>query len=477
MPSANDILENSAHKSVYITKVTVDGENQLSPVSDELYKSIFDQVLAEPLQNIETAFQSCQDIQKKLLFTGLFQSAEITLDYDADINASRLLKERVPESLDIDLPIPTIAQVKLVPAIFNKGAVTTTTRDSYSSVGGRLFFINKLGNAETISLQGDVNYTPFNGKLDERSIGAKLSLPFPKNPSVKAVFYANHTYLDLFKQPFINESDEHKQSQFGISTGFERSFLYNNEKSVVETFNGVSMVARSIFGFADALAVSDSIKQFQGTFTKTSFSSQLNADSRKFYDRFPVSGKRFEFFNEYIINQGFANAKPLPEDSKFDKVSVSFETHKPFFNTKVVTSLNLNAGAIFPWDNKSQPLVHLLDLFYLGGPKSLKGFERNSIGTRGGHYFYKLGLTSSFKLPNTPVDSPLRLQSFIHFGDVLNNWKSAFNERKPALSTGVSLRYAASFANLDLTYAVPLRVRDYDIAKPGLTFGLDLTLY
>ncbi|QEU63021.1 hypothetical protein KDRO_F09620 [Kluyveromyces lactis] len=474
---SNQLPDGSGNKTVYFTKVTVDGDNQLSPVSDDLYQSIFNRILADPLQKVDSAFKSCEDIQKKLLFTGLFQSAEITLDHDVDVRSSRLLTENVPKELDIELPIPTIAQVKLVPAVYNKGSLTTTTRDTYSSAGGRLFWINKFGNAETISLQGDVNYTPFNGKLDERLLGAKLALPFPKNPSVKAAVYANHAYLDLFKQPFIGESDEHKQSQFGLSAGIEKNFLYNNNKSVIETFNGVAMVARNIYGFADALAVSDSIKQFQGTFTKSSFISELKSDSRKFYNRFPVSGKRVQLFHEYILSQGFTNSKPLPHESNFDKVSVSYETHRPFFNTKLVTSLHLDAGAIFPWNNKSKPLVHLLDSFYLGGPKSLKGFERNCVGDRGGLYFYKLGISSSFKLPNTPIDSPLRLQSFINFGDVLNNWRDANLDRKPALSTGISLIYSASFANLDLSYSLPLRVRDYDIAKPGLTFGLDLSFF
>lgn len=477
MIQSNQLPEGTGNKTVYFTKVTVDGDNQLSPLSDDLYKSIFDKILANPLQKVDTALDTCEDIQKKLLFTGLFQSADLTLDHDVDIQSSRLLAESIPKTLNIEHPIPTIAQVKLVPAIFNRGTLITTTRDSYSSAGGRLFCINKFGNAETISLQGDVNYTPFNGKVDERLIGTKLVLPFPKNPSLKAAVSLNHTYLNLFKQPFIGESDEHKQSQFGLIAGIEKDFLHNSNKSIIETFNGISTVARNIYGFADALAVSDSIKQFQGTFTKSSFISRLQMDSRKFYSRFPVSGKRLQLYHEYVISQGFTNSKPLPHESNFDKLSVSYETHRPFFNTKLVTSLHLDAGAIFPWNGKSKPLVHLLDSFYLGGPKSLKGFERNCVGNRGGLYFYKLGLTSSYKLPNTPITSPLRLQSFINFGDVLNNWRDVNGSRKPAISTGFSLIYSASFANLDLSYSLPLRVREYDIAKPGLTFGLDVSFY
>lgn len=473
----NTIPEKFSHKTVYFTQITVDGDNQLSPVSDDLYKSIFDKVLSDPLQRLETAFDSCKDIQKKLLFTGLFQSAEITLDYDVDVNSTIFLEEKVPKDLDVSLPIPTVARVKLTPAIYNRGSVTSTTRDTYCSAGGRLFWLNSFGKAETISLQGDVSYTPFNGKLDQRLLGLKFALPFPKNPSVKAIVQTNHTYLDLFKQPFISESNEHKQSQFGLSAGIEKQFVCNTNKSTIDTFNGVSVIVRNIYGFADALAVSDSIKQFQGTFTKSTFVSQLTSDSRTFYSLLPTSGKKFELTNEYVLTQGFTNGKSVPHDSNFDKLSLAYETHRPFFNTKLITSLNINCGGIFTLDGKSKPLVHLLDAFYLGGPKSLKGFERNTVGNTGGLFFYKLGLTSSFKLPNTPINSPLRLQSFINFGDVLNNWREIGNDRKPALSTGLSLIYNAGFANLDLTYAFPLRVREYDISKPGFSFGLDLSFF
>lgn len=476
-PSPEIVASKSGKKAVYFTKVTVEGDNQFSPVSDDLYKSIFDQVLSDPLQRLETALDSCKDIQRKLLFTGLYQSAEVSLDYDIDAESSIFLETKIPKNLDVEAPIPTIANIKLIPATYSRGFLTTTTRDTYCSAGGRLLWLNSFGKAETVSLDGSVNYTPLSSKIDERLIGIKLTLPFPKNPSIRTIATINHTYLNLFKQPFIGESDEHKQSQIGFSTGIAKKIICNGNKTIIDAFSGFTVAVRNIYGFADSLAVSDSIKQFQGTFTKTSFLSNLVWDSRTFYSLFPVSGRRFEISEEYVLNQGFSSGKPVPQDSNFNKILLSYETHNPIFNTFIVNSLNINAGAIVSLSGKSKPLVHLLDSFYLGGMKSLKGFERNSVGNSAGLLFYSLGVSSSVKLPNTPVDSPLRLKSFIHFGDVLNNWKDLGTNRPPALSSGLSLVYNAGFANMDLTYALPIRVRDYDIAKPGFSFGLDLSFF
>lgn len=119
--------------------------------------------------------------------------------------------------------------------------------------------------------------------------------------------------------------------------------------------------------------------------------------------------------------------------------------------------------------------MHPQDRFYLGGLNSLKGFHFNGVGLGGRNFYYKLGLSVSHKLINTPLESPLRLQYFLNVGNSAGDLKTTFYSY--AAATGVSLLYKTPEAVMDLTYAHPLTTRPGDLSKPGLSLGVSLSFF
>lgn len=467
-------VNHSATKPIFLTSIAVDGDNKLSPVSNALFESILDPVLSQPLQTLEHTLESLDEVREKIMYTGLFQEVTVSLDNDVSAASVDKLKKSFPEDYALEYPLPSIAKINLKPLEYHKYSVTSSTSDTFSSLGGRISFINSLGRAESLVVQGDARYTPFEGKIDEQSVNTKLLLPLQKNPSLKAVLDLTYAKLDFSNQPFLDTADEHKQNQYSLSLGVQKHWISKRTEAAPSLFTGVTMVARNVYGFKEPNAVSDSIKQFNGTFVKNSFITQFLHDSRKFFGLFPASGSKFAIKNEYVLAQNFPNRKEaVPQDKNFDKLGISYEKHVPFFKSLIVNSMSFAYGGIFQI-GEPPAVVHTMDKFYLGGLATLKGFERNSIGEHGGHFYCKLALASSFKIPNTPANSPLRMQFFLNAGDVFNKGPLP---QSLASSSGISLIYKTALANMDLTYAVPLSNRITDGHKPGFSFGVALSLY
>ncbi|AAS53082.2 AER403Cp [Eremothecium gossypii ATCC 10895] len=459
-----DQLGKSQTKPLYITSVQVeDGKDY--PLSDGVLKSILSPVLAKPLQSLSSTLASLETIEKNLMYTGLYQDISITLDHDKSRLVNQFLSNIAPKEYDIELPLPVKALVKVLPAPYQRLSLVTTTRDSYASAGGRLASVNKFGLAEVFSLQADVNYTPFSGKLDDKLVDLRCLVPFQNNPSIKAVFDVNYAMLDLYNQPWINEDDQHKQRQIGFNIGIQKQWLSKRLYSPT-AFAGVSIVGRNLDGIQLDRA-SYHVSAWADSSLKTSFVTQFLHSNRKLIGTFPVQGMKFNAVNELVLSQTVAGT---PQEETFNKFLVTYEKHVSFLRNLVTTSLDLSCGSLISTKQAAKPMVHIMDQFYLGGLSSLKGFHRNSVGSRGGDLFYRLSLKSSVHLPGTPLDSPLRLQAFFNAGDVFH-----FRRQIPedvAAATGLSLVYESPIANLDLTYALPLTSRPVDLAKPGFSFGV-----
>ncbi|KAM3162127.1 SAM50-like protein SpAC17C9.06 [Lachancea thermotolerans] len=471
--SESSVVQRSSLKPLYFTSISVDGDNGSSPLSNTVYNSVLEPVLVQPLQTLDQSLSNFAEIKKKLIYTGLFRDVKISLDNEVSSDELQSLPKDLVKGYALEMPIPTIARIRLTPINLNRASLTSFTGDTLSSMGGRYSVINNFGKAEVLTLQGKLAYQPFQSTFDEKVLEAKLLIPLQKNPSVKAVFDANYANIDLNGQPFIEKKDQHRQRQVSVNVGVQKQWVNIKTGLAPVLYNGFSVVARNLDEVRKE--ASEAIRQFDAPFVKNSFVSQLLVDNRKFFGLFPASGLKFSINNEYVLSESFDKkaGTAVSQNEGFDKLAVDFEAHRAFFGNKIINSLELACGGIFS-AGKSSSLVHHIDKFYLGGMSSLKGFERNSVGQHGGKLFYKLGLASSFKLPNTPANSPLRLQFFFNAGDVQNKKPTQFS---CASSSGVSLLYKSSLANMDLTYAFPLTNRGQDIQKPGFSFGVSLSLY
>ncbi|SCV06052.1 LANO_0H21044g1_1 [Lachancea nothofagi CBS 11611] len=463
------LIERSSLKPLYISTISIDGDNKANPLSDAVYKSVLDPVLSQPLQTLDQSLKNFSEIKRKLIHTGLFRDVKVSLDKETSGLGLKNLPEEAIRDYSLESPISTVARIQLTPMQFNNMSVTSTTSDSLSAFGGRYSFINSLGRAEVLTLQSELKFTPFQGKVDEKTFEAKLMAPLQKNPSLKAVIDANFAKVDLRNKNFVEPENRTQQNQGSLHIGVQKHWFNSKIKSTPVLYNGLSIVARN-------LKDPNSSANLESPLTKNSIVSHFLFDNRKFFGLFPASGVKFSVNNEYVISQDLTKHTKTTggREESFDKLALAVEAQRPFFKNKVVNSLDFACGGIFP-TAESSGLVHHMDKFYLGGLASLKGFERNSVGQYGGNYFYKLRVASSFKLPNTPADSPLRLQFFLNGGDVSNGMST--KNLSYAASSGVSLLYKSSLANMDLTYALPITNRSQDIAKPGFSFGVSLSVY
>ncbi|SCU85816.1 LAME_0D02982g1_1 [Lachancea meyersii CBS 8951] len=462
------LLQNSALKPLFITSVTIDGDNKLSPLSDSIYKSVLEPVLSQPLQTLKQSTNNFTEIKRKLVYTGLFRDVRISLDKETSAARLEKLPEDAIKDYNLENPIPTAATILLSPIEFNKVSATSTTTDSVSAFGGRYSVINALGRAEVLTLQNELRFVPFKGAIDENTLETKLVVPLQQNPSVKAVVDASYAKVDLRGRTCVEPQNQTVQNHASVNLGVQKAWINNKFKCVPTFYSGLSVIARD---FKDPTSVTGP----DCPYIKNSLVSHLLFDNRKFFGLFPSSGVKLAINNEYVISQKLDknSGSSDPSEGNFNKFALTLQGQRSFFKNRVVNSLDFACGGIIP-TGQTPSRVHHIDKFYLGGMDSLKGFEKNAVGKYGGDFFYKLQLASSFKLPNTPADSPLRLQCFLNGGDVFAGKPSRFSY---AASSGVSLLYKSSVANMDLTYALPITNRIQDATKPGFSFGVSLSLF
>ncbi|SCU93291.1 LAMI_0E13850g1_1 [Lachancea mirantina] len=467
-------LEHSNTKPLYVSAIEVEGESSLRPLSDALYKAVFDPILSQPVQTLHYILNNFSDIRGKLMHTGLFQDVNVTLENDGSTSSVTRAKDMTLNGIQLGSVLPAVAHIKLSPLTYNTLSLTSTTSDSYSSAGGRLAFVNLLGKAENFVVQADLKYTPFSGRLDEKCFDARLLLPLQKNPSVKGVLDLNYASIDPNEQPFLSAEEMKKQNQVSLNFGVQKSWILENLNSVPVFYNGISLVSRNVESpvLTGAGLSSELFKPFEGSYVKSSFVSEILHDSRKFAGLFPTSGSRFSLMNEYVLSQSLNATDDLPAHPGHDKIRLDFEKHASLSGGYVINSLQLGFGGLFNLAD-SLAVVHPFDKFYLGGLNTLKGFANNSVGDKGGLFYFKASIASSFRLFHSSKNSPLRLQFFMNAGDVLRLMET----RKPASSSGVSLIYRTNVATMDLTYALPVFNRKQDITKAGFSFGVALSFY
>lgn len=466
-------LHGSETKPLYISKISLVGDNGSSPLSDSLCRAILGDALSHPLQNVENSIHTFEHIKRKLLFTGLFRDVSVTLDNDIDGAPLSTLRKAIPKSLGLEMPLLTHAKILLQPTVnYASSLATTTLSDDVISLGGRKTWKNLLGQADAESLNLGLQWNPVTSHWDAKSIRGTFSLPLVRVPSVRALVEVQGWQSDLRSKPFISHEDEHSEQHLAVDAGFEKRWVCDKSRSVPLLYTGISVVRRNLEQLEPN--ASESYSFFSGPYEKTSIISHFTQDTRKCIGSFPLSGFLCKCNNEYVISQSQGVSKPLSHSKNFNKVELQLQHHTSYWQNRITRSLELQGGNIFPLGNESQ-MVHPQDRFYLGGLNSFKGFHLNGVGIGGKNFYYKLGVSASHKLMNTPLDSPLRLQYFVNVGNNASSFKSAFDSY--AAATGISLVYRTPEAMMDLTYAHPLTARPCDLSKPGLSLGVSLSFF
>lgn len=465
-------LQGAETKPLYISKISIDGDNSVSPLSSSVYSAILDQALSHPLQNVGSSLYTFGDIRRKLLCTGLYQDVRITLEQDLDAKSLELANKNAAREYGIEVPLATHAKIVLKPSsVYNSTAGTTTLVDDSASFAISRSYMNLLGRADSESFHLGMRYNPQTANWEGKSLKASFSLPLTKNPSVRANLGFDGVKLGQKSKPYIAQNDEHEELQYSFKAGLQKRWILEQANSVPQFYAGISSTNRDIIGLG--AQASNAFAQYAGKFNKTSLETNFHADTRKYFGTFPVSGYEVLINNEYVISQTKGSSQSLSQDDNFSRFDFSLERHASYWKNRLTNSLELQFGGIVPFGEKTE--VHPLDKWYLGGLDSMKGFQTNGVGLGGGNFFYKVALTASQKLFNTPLDSPLRLNLFVNLGNAFNDLSSVSNSY--AAASGVSLTYKTPQANMDLTYAHPLTSRAQDITKPGLSFGVTFSYF
>lgn len=463
------LLSNQHSQPLELTKIEVSGAD----LQDSFCKKLLSNLLSDKYVSITELNRELGRVEKNLKRTGLFEDIDIVIDSEGVAGKTVLKGE--PQLGPNHINLPTVIRIKLKEhACSNYSSLANSTED-YLGFGLKYQDANFLKNASNMLVDIKVNYDPIRNVWNDKKWDFRLSVPVPNNTSLKTVFNPSISFLD--KQKF--------SSHDFISTGG----FFGIEKSVCvsKLTSGIQLTNRRITNVANSAA--DSIRTDAGDDIKVSFRTNFKVDSRKFVDRFPVSGVLTDldlewsgFNNIDHESQSAARTGSNANDmNTFVKSQFNWQSNKSMLNNLLTSQLSFSVGSIFAASTNKTP-VHIADKFFLGGLNSLKGFHTNSVGLIdgndyiGGTSFFKLGLSTFSTLPNTSPASPLRVYNFINCGDVVDSLTLS-TLKSPAIASGIGLVYKSESAQFDLMYAIPLSSRAQDNAKPGLSFGLSLNFF
>lgn len=472
-----NVLNNQTTKPVELKKVEISG----GEFSDSYYESLLSPLLNQKVFALKDLKSELVQLRERLEYSGLFKDISVNVDLDKS-STLKLTKH----DLLVEGPLPVTAKVNLTQVPIFKFSSYSSSTDYDAAAGVRYLDPNFLKNASTLLVDINVNYDPFNKTVNRKIWDLTILTPFQKSPSVKAVLNPSISLIDA------KSWASHTQYSKGGFIGIQKTWL--STKGDTFFTNGVAVTHRNVGDVSNS--ASDAIRTDAGDDFKIGFQSNLRFDTRKFLSRFALEGVNFDVTNEF---SGFNSVDSIPKSNekdvelkKFNKTVFRFEGVKSFLNDTFTASLDFNAGSVFTLDSNKNDKLHITDRFFLGGITTLKGFHLNSVGLKsgndyiGGSSFYKAGFTFFSRIPNTPVNSPLRLYNFINLGDNFNfNSLDEFKKlastgdivKNSAIATGVGLAYRSNNAVVDLSYNIPLSDRSQDNAKPGLSFSVALNFF
>jgi len=195
---------------------------------------------------------------------------------------------------------------------------------------------------------------------------------------------------------------------------------------------------------------------------------------------FPSCGSLFQLTSEFAGVGG---------DVGFIKNDAFVQTNFPLpVINDVVLQASFSAGILQPRSNDWK--VSMSDMYYLGGPLSLRGFQMRGVGPHaegdalGSHWFWSGGLHLFMPLPFKPgkggFGELFRLHSFVNLGNVgvidgdgddRALLEKATENIRIAYGVGIAIRLG-QMARIEINYCFPHAFERTDSPQPGVQFGI-----
>ncbi|CAN6660355.1 sorting assembly machinery 50 kDa subunit [Trichomonascus vanleenenianus] len=444
----SSLLEQNASKPVVVHSIEAHGSGARK-TRESLLDAQLEPILAA--RNVSQLISAVDEAYRDLTSLGVYDQVQFKLDEHQSI-FNDITKLNVKSTVNLKQAKPFVAK-------------TGTNVGDGEGTGYMKFTVkNLLGAAEIVSLDATV------GTRTRSSYILDASMPFANSAKWRAELAA---YLVTRAAPYAS----HEQ--------IVRTLVAKLRNSHSEF--GYEATWRSINAVKDSL-MSGSVRDQAGDGIKTSVYYNYTRDTRD-HHLLPTRGNLFKLSQEIAGLLGPQNGDyPFIKSSFEAQVVHSLGQGGPLGTPLPPVILTGTAKGGIIWMGPHQPVSHLMDRFYLGGPNDVRGFLMNGIGPKdgsdsiGGDLFFGSGISAISKLPTLKPENPLRMLSFINGGAVVPVDHSlpissqirsvVFN---PSVAAGVGLVYTHPAARFELNFTLPLIARTDDFTRKGLQFGIGLS--
>nr|CAD7576613.1 unnamed protein product [Timema californicum] len=218
------------------------------------------------------------------------------------------------------------------------------------------------------------------------------------------------------------------------------------------------------------------VREQSGLHFKSALRHVLSADWRDACI-FPTRGLFFRMTTEV------AGTRLLGGNVSFLKNDAFVQLNIPVLED-VVVQCSATGGFVKPLNRN----VGILDLYYLGGPQTVRGFEIRGIGPHvggnaiGANVFWASAIHIFTGLPfltgKGGFGEHFRFHAFYNMGNAKNigvSRRASENcmQISSAYGAGVAIRLG-QMARVEFNYCIPVSIRKGDVSYPGLQFGIGL---
>ncbi|EDO17320.1 hypothetical protein Kpol_1062p28 [Vanderwaltozyma polyspora DSM 70294] len=447
-------ISSSRTKPLYISQVSVENDSSDHPLSSSFLQNVLENVVSNPIQNVDTALGSFIDIKRNLLFTGLYNDVDVTLGADKGGSLLNLSLKMVTDKIGIESIVPTSATIRLKPNDLVTNLQTTfTTTSNDCSVNFHKLWPNFLGIADREAIDFGAKYNLQSTSWIQKYFKGEFILPFTKVPSLRTVLSVDVSEDKVSHLQRLN---------CNYKAGIQKLWLKDDLNTFPVFYSGLSIVNnKPIFNGEIPIDVPspEQTPSYQSGWLTT-----FSKDSTKWLGSFPNSGECLNLKNEYVLSQLDSDNKPI--NTNINRFEANFEKYVSILNSRVITTVLMNGGFQFPIDESTRST-------FVGESWDKRNSLIKDIILNKSDMNFKCGFISSFKLPNTELDSPLRLQISALTENKFKGLANYFDGC--AADTGVSLVYKTKDTNMALSYKVPLMQSSNSPATSGFSFDIAIT--